>query len=595
MFGAGMSGAVKKTHARNHLAAARRAAVKHWAEALCVCLLLLMSANLISAVARKGITADEFYHIPARYYHLTARNFQINSEHPPLVKMLAALPLLLVRPEAPPPRYAADAEPRRRTEETLALFWRANTARFEAISFWSRVPMVFVTVALGWLIFVYARQLFGRRAAVFAVALYSFEPTVLAHGRVIQTDVPAALSYLLFFFALHAYARAPALGRALWLGAALGLALVTKFSLLVVVPVFAASMVALVWVAPRRGRGRARVTLQAGAAALAALLVVNAAYYFQGRTLLEGDLNYVAAQTPSAAGMVASALRALSAFVPGSFLFGIYQVAVHNRNGHLASVLGRYGYQGWWYYFPVAFALKTTVPFLLTSLAALAWAARRLFRGREWRMLALLGPVAVYSLLAVTSRINIGVRHFLPVFPFLFILGGALLDRLPRLGRGRRAAPAAVALVMCWVVFEAARAYPHYVPYMNQLAWRRPHWYYLTDSNVEWGDDARELALYLRARGETRVRAALLDGVTFNEHSIPYVRTLDHYGVEYVNLLSPDEGQPETRYVAVGASYLNGALLLALPVPQRQRALEYRGRRPEAVFGNSIYLYRVRP
>lgn len=591
---AGTRGAVKHAQAQNYFAAARRAAVRHSAEALCVCLLLLMSANLLTAIRRKGITADEFYHIPAGYYHLTAGDFQINTEHPPLVKMLAAVPLLLVRPEAPRPQYPAAAEPRRRTEETLALFWRANTARFETVSFWARAPMILITLALGGLVFVYARRLFGRRAALFAVALYSFEPTVLAHGRVIQTDVPAALSYLLFFFTLHGYARSPTLRRALGLGAACGLALVTKFSLVVVAPVFAASAIVMISVAPRRGWGRPRIALQAGAAAVVTLLVVNATYYFQGRTLLEGDLSYIASHTPSVSSGLVSGMRALSKVVPGPFLFGLYQVAIHNRNGHLASVLGRYGYQGWWYYFPVAFALKTTVPFLLTSVAAAGWALRRLFRGREWCLLALLAPIAIYSLPAMTGRINIGVRHLLPVFPFLFILSGALLDRLLRAARGRRPAIITVTLLLCWAGFEAARAYPHYIPYMNQLAWRRPHWYYLTDSNVEWGDDVRELALYLRARGETEVRAALLDGITFNDHSVEYVRTLDHYGVKYVNLISAGDAQPETRYVAVGASYLNGALLLAVPPRQRLRVLEYRRRTPEAVFGNSIYLYRVR-
>ncbi len=577
------------------LAAAWRASAARRAEVLCVCLLLLMAANLLAVVARKGLTADEFYHIPAGYYHLTAGDFHLNTEHPPLVKMFAALPLLLVRPEAPRPAHAATAEPRQRTEETLALFWRANTARFETISFWSRVPMVLLTLALGWLVFVYARRLFGARAALLAVALYSLEPTVLAHGRVIQTDVPAALSYLLFFFTLHAYARKPSPRRALGLGSALGLALATKFSLVVLAPAFAVAVAALVLLAPRRGWRRGRVALHAAAAVLVALFVVNAAYYFQGRTLLEGDLSYVARHSPASAGGVVNAMRALSPLVPTNYLFGIYLVAVQNRNGHLASILGRYGHQGWWLYFPVAFALKTTLPFLLTAVAALAWGARRLFVRRDWRMLALLAPVALYTLLAASSRINIGVRHFLPVFPFLFILGGALFDRLLDLSRGRRKGAVLVAVLLCWVGFEAVRAFPHYVPYMNQLAWRRPGWYYLTDSNVEWGDDARELALYLRARGETRVRAALLDGVTFNEHGVEYVRTLDHYGVEYVNLVSADETQPETRYVAVGASYLNGALLLAVPVPQRLKVLEYRRRTPEAVFGNSIYLYRVAP
>ena len=565
------------------------------AEAACVCLLVLMGANLLSVVWRKGLTADEFYHVPAGFYHLTAGEFRVNAEHPPLVKMLAALPLLLVGVEAPPPQYEPSAEPRERTDETLALFWRANTARFEAVSFWSRVPSVLITLALGWLVYVCARRLFGSRAALLAVLLYSLEPTMLAHGRVVQTDVPAAFAYLLFFYALHSFWRGATARRALGVGFALGLALATKFSLVILVPVFAAAVSSVFVVAPRRGWRRSRIVMQAGVAALVALVVVNAVYYFQSPPPLAGDLAYVARHDPEAAGALEACARVLSKVVPTPFLLGLYQVAVHNRNGHLASVMGRYGYQGWLLYFPVAFALKTTVPFLLASLAAPAWAARRLYRGRERRMLLLLGPVALYTALAMSSRINIGVRHIIPVFPFLFILGGALLERMLDSGRRRRVL-VAVALV-CWVVFEAARAYPHYVPYMNQLAWRRPHWYYLSDSNVEWGDDVRELALYLRARGETRVTAALLDGVTLNEKSIPYVRTLDHYGVEQVNLVSEDSADlapPGTRYVAVGASYLNGAFLLGVPVPQRLKVIEYRRRTPEAVFGDSIYLYRVK-
>ena len=577
---------------RTKLAAAWGALEGRRAEAACVCLLLLMGANLLSVVWRKGLTADEFYHVPAGYYHLTAGEFRVNPEHPPLVKMLAALPLLLVGVEAPPPRYAPTAQPGERTDETVALFWRANTARFESVSFWSRLPAVLITLALGWLVFVCARRLFGPRAALLAVLLYAFEPTMLAHGRVVQTDVPAAFSYLLFFHALHSYWLGATTRRALAVGCAAGLALATKFSLVVVVPVFASAALFMFAAAPRRGRRRADVALQAAAAALAALLLVNAVYYFKSPPPLAGDLAYVARHSPGSAGELESYARVLSKVVPAPYLLGLYQVAVHNRNGHLASVMGRYGYEGWPLYFPVAFALKTTVPFLCISLAALAWAARRLYRGRERRMLLLLVPTLLYAAFAASSRINIGVRHIIPIFPFLFIAGGALLDRVLSSGRSRRVLVAAA--LLCWVVFEAARAYPHYVPYMNQLAWRRPHWYYLTDSNVEWGDDVRELALYQRARGETRVTAALLDGGSFNENSIPYVRTLDHYGVEQVNLVAADGGPPETRYVAVGASYLNGAFLLGVPVPQRLKVIEYRRRTPEAVFGNSVYLYRVK-
>ncbi|MBV9925769.1 MAG: glycosyltransferase family 39 protein [Acidobacteria bacterium] len=580
---------------RTSLAAAWASLNTRRAELVCVCLLVLMGANLLSVVWRKGLTADEFYHVPAGYYHLARGEFRVNTEHPPLAKMLAAVPLLFAGVEAPAPQFAPGALPAERTDETSSLFWRANTARFESIAFWSRLPAIVITLGLGWLIFIYARRLFGRRAALLAVVLYALEPTMLAHGRVVQTDVPAALAYLLFFYALDTYWLRPTFGRALLLGGAVGLALATKFSLVIVVPVFALAALWMFVAAPRRRLRRSRVAVQAGAAALVALLFVNAVYYFQSPPPLAGDLAYVARQSPSAAGLLVSCARVLSRVVPSPFLLGLYQVAVHNRNGHLASVMGRYGYEGWALYFPVAFALKTTLPFLLLSLAALAWAARGLWRGRGRRLLLLLGPFALYGLFAVSSRINIGVRHIIPLFPFLFILGGALLERVFSSGHTKRVLTAFA--LLCWIVCEAARAYPHYIPYMNQLAWRRPHWYYLTDSNVEWGDDVKELARYLRARGETRVTAALLDGGSFDEKSIPYVRTLDHYGVEQLNLISAEEADlapPETRYVAVGASYLNGAFLLAVPVPQRLKVIEYRKRTPEAVIGNSIYLYRVK-
>ncbi|HEX8116459.1 MAG TPA: glycosyltransferase family 39 protein, partial [Pyrinomonadaceae bacterium] len=368
---------------RTRLAAAWASLDTRRAEAVCVCLLALMGANLLSVVWRKGLTADEFYHVPAGVYHLTRGEFRVNTEHPPLAKMLAAVPLLFVGVEAPPPRYAPEALPSERTDETLSLFWRANTARFERIAFWSRVPAVLLTLGLGWLIYVYARRLFGRRAALLAVVLYSLEPTMLAHGRVVQTDIPAAFSYLLFFYALHTYWLRPTVRSALLLGGVMGLALATKFSLLIVVPVFAAAALSMFVVAPRRGRRRAHIALQAGAAALVALLLLNAVYYFQSPPPLAGDLAYVARQSPEAAGLLVSCARVLSKVVPSTFLLGLYQVAVHNRNGHLASLMGRYGYEGWALYFPVAFALKTTLPFLLTSLAALSWTARRLWRGRD--------------------------------------------------------------------------------------------------------------------------------------------------------------------------------------------------------------------
>jgi hypothetical protein len=141
---------------------------------------------------------------------------------------------------------------------------------------------------------------------------------------------------------------------------------------------------------------------------------------------------------------------------------------------------------------------------------------------------------------------------------------------------------------------EMLRTYPDYIPYMNQLASRHPHWWYLSDSNVEWGDDAPALAAYLHARGETEVRGAMSGGWA----------TLQLYGISYYEIFpKPGRVTPETRYVAIGASFLNGSTI-AVPADEQGKLItdeqrvnylaEYRTRRPEAAFGNSIYLYRVK-
>ncbi len=553
-----------------------------------------MSLQMLAVISRKSITVDEIVLIPAAYYHLAAFDCQLVNEHPPLVKILAAVPLLFIQPnEINPRKLDAPADSPQGKWEHAERFWQDNDAAFYSISFWPRVPMILLSVVTGLAVFAFARETFGDLAAVLAVALFTLEPTVLAHGRVVQTDMAAALGYLLTAYALRRYARAPTPRRALLLGAAGGAACLAKFSMLMVAPLLGAAFAVLVWRAPREGRARKSVIAHAGLVMLAALVLINAAYFFDHRPLSPDDVRWLKSVYGPNGDAVVRAVGALSCLLPTDFVYGVFYQAWHNRVGHNAGFLGMYSATGWWYYFPVAFALKTTLPFLLLSLASLAWGAREWLRTRDARFAWLLAPFAAYTVFVLFSNIDIGVRYYLPAYTFLFVLAGALLERLLRSRRARRAGAFAAAALLCWVAVEAARAFPDHVSYMNQLASRAPHWWYLSDSNVEWGDDVRSLAAYLRARGETRVGGAFLGGFM----------TLQHYGVEYVDLLNDaDEpaGSPAPRYTAIGASYLNGSTVPAYQldgrdVTESERVNtfdEYRRRKPEAVFGGSIYLFR---
>src|SRR5829696_8597409 len=556
----------------------------------CAALLACMSLQMLAVVWRKSITVDEVVMIPAAYYHLAAGNCQLVHEHPPLSKILAGVPLLFLQPDETDPRkwdQAPDSPIGKWTYEER--FWEENPRLFESISFWARVPMIALTVLTGLLVFAFARELFGDTAAVLAVALFSLEPTLVAHGRVVQTDVPAAFGFLLTTYALYKYLRAPSFRRALLLGAAGGAACLTKFSMLMVAPAIGAVFLVLWW-RGRRTKGSAKsYALHASATMLAALFVINAAYFFDHRPLGFEGVKWLHEGAPDHPDAVVRFVGAVTYVLPTDFVLGVLWQVWHNRAGHNAGLLGMHSRTGWWYYFPVAFALKATIPFLLLSLASLVWGVESLSRGRDRGFLFLLAPFALYAAASAAGALNLGVRYFLPAYMFLFILGGALLERVWRARRSRPAGAVLAAALLAWTCVEAARAYPDHMSYMNQLASRQPHWWYLSDSNVEWGDDVRELAEYLRSKGETKVRAMTLGGFL----------TLHHYGVDYLDALAVPKGPPP-RYTAIGASFLNGSTVPDSagswrPATEEERVNyfgEYRRRTPEKIFGGSIYLFR---
>jgi dolichyl-phosphate-mannose-protein mannosyltransferase len=565
---------------------------KRRAELGCGLILMVMGVNLFSQAARKSLTNDELVHIPSGHRYLVAADFRFNPEHPPLAKLWAALPLPFVHLRYTQPDERSNQDYLQFTQTYSTEFWQLNEHRWWAITFSSRLPMVVITLALGALIFTYAKTFFGRRAALFAVAMFAVEPTMLAHGWIVHTDIPAAFAYLLFFFTLQRYLMGPTFRRAVWLGLATGIALATKFSLAIVLPIF---LLALIYAAIH-GRTLEPSTLkrlaQAGFAIIAVFVLINAAYFFQHSPLATQDSTWIQAYAGStlAGQRTTSLLNIFSRIVPPYYLFGIFTVYVHNRLGHPSSLLGSYSLQGWWSYFPITFALKTSIPFLLLSVAASLWAVWSIIWKRELVWLLPILAISVFSGIAIFSHINIGIRHIAPIFPFLFVLAAAFFDRLLRT-RYMGVVTIVAAVLFGWMIFDAFAGHRNYISFTSSLTLGRPNWQVLSDSNVEWGEEIGELAEYLKQQGDTRIMAAMSAGMT------PRLE-----GLEVVGYAPHDLQSSPTRYVAIGASYLNGSTVrddltdqngVRLTEEQRVSYFDnYRRLTPERVFGNSIYLYR---
>jgi 4-amino-4-deoxy-L-arabinose transferase-like glycosyltransferase len=261
------------------------------------------------------------------------------------------------------------------------------------------------------------------------------------------------------------------------------------------------------------------------------------------------------------------------ALLPRAYLQGLADLFMSRRRP--AFLMGDISADGWWYYFIVTFLLKTSLPllllFALASVNVPQW-----WRKNPVALLFLIIPVIVYFGIASASRFNIGHRHILPIYPFLFVLAGSLV---PWVRQQRALLKGGVGLLIVWYIVSSLSIFPHYLAYFNELAGGPENGYkYLIDSNLDWGQDLKGLKRYME---EHRIERVWLK----------YFGTAspDYYGIAY-NVLPTSPGfathsERETpRYVAISVSLLQG---------EPAYFEEFRRREPIAKIGYSIFLYRL--
>jgi hypothetical protein len=470
-----------------------------------VCLLFLLSLQLALSARRESQTWDEACHIFAGYRYWTHADFGDNPEHPPLVKLLATLPLRRLPLKVPehPGVFSKEED-----FLTATQFVYSNDA--EMILFRTRMAAAMLTLLLGALVFAVAREMFGNVAAFVALTLLVFEPNILAHGAVVTTDVGMSCFLLATVYAFYRYMKKPTAGRLALTGLAAGLALATKHSAILIFPILGA-LAAIevlrgrVGDAPAKARaGRAGQAAQLlGALAATAVIAVAILWAFYGFRFHPRAGVDASARVTEYAGRLKNPVQTkmiLTAarwrLLPESYLYGLADVGITAEFSH-SYLLGTVYPHGRWFYFPVAFAIKSTLGLLILLALVLSVLARS--RIDNWReLLFLIIPAAIYFLVAMGSRMNIGVRHILPVYPFPMILAGwgawKLIQRQQRWAY-------VVAILLIWNVVSSVRTFPVYLVYSNELWGGPPQTYrYLSDSNADWGQQLKATRKYLDGR-----------------------------------------------------------------------------------------------
>jgi Dolichyl-phosphate-mannose-protein mannosyltransferase len=563
------------------------------ATALAAVALIFLSLYLVRDHTRDdSFSADEPIHILSGWFEVAGRDALVNMEHPPVAKMLAGLALRTL-PLPPPP---AKVPMGTRLYDFGHAFLFESPVGPDKIAATARAPFLGVLALLLVLIFAAAAPRYGPAAALFAVALVALEPNFVAHAGVVHTDVSAAVAFLATVLAWeHAERRRTPL-RLLGAAVVLGVALATKFSTILLPPILLLQSLIASRRAPRPAAAALRAVARLALVGTAALLVVLAVYSPVTSRTDPDSQRAVIHQMVAGRGA-----PRLSAAIES--LVGVSRPLAHYAGG-LASVLrqsavgggmnylcGKISIHGFPSYFFVAFALKTTLAFLAVTLLAVTYFLRRPSQFYEEGRLFLL-PVAVVFLASIGSAYNIGVRHVLPVYPFLALAGASVFARLTERPPSQRRGPVPAAVVLALLpilsAYELLRIHPHELSYFNAFAGGPERGrFILSDSNVDWGLDLKRLAAELRRR---RVDDPTI--FYFGGDDVLYRTGVPDFMVE-----------PRVRgslvamsafYLAVGPEMQDyyGAHALAATLRRLKTEITTRGRTAGRI-GHSIYLFEL--
>lgn len=550
-------------------------------------------------------TYDEAAHLPAGIRHWTHGDFELFRVNPPLARMVAALPVLLLRPEVDWSLLERPSIPGRRVDFGVGdRFIEANGSR----SFWyytvGRLACVPFSLLGAAVCFRWARELYGVRSGLLAACLWCFSPNILGHAQIITPDVPAAACGVLAFYCFWKWLRAGDWPAAWLAGIALGQAELTKTTWIVaglLMPVLF-----VVWLLSQRqtSAGSNARWLQLFAIVLIAWYMLNAVYGFEGTFKRLKDYTFVSHIFAGTAGgglpdnrFRGTLLGEIPVPLPEQYVLGIDYQKREFEDGVMSYLRGELRDRGgWWYYYLYALLVKAPVGGLL--LAALVIGVR--LGCGPWRLnlddLALLLPLAaVLTLVSSQTGINKHLRYVIPAFPFAFIW----MSQVAQVRQG--VLPRAVAVCLTSAVTSSLWIFPHSMSYFNELVGgpRQGH-AHLINSNIEWGQDLFFLKRWLTAHGVSHVYLTFwsqynpaLAGVKFEPPPLRNELQLDEHG-DVAKALKPG-------VYAISINHIRG---YSFSVPNGRGGTKvapmhsysyFLQLQPVATAGYSIYLYVIPP
>lgn len=492
-------------------------------------------------------TFDEVAHIGAGYSYLTEKDSRLNPEHPPLIKDLSALPLLFfnLNFSVDQPFWTLkNVNDRQWLAGNSLLYESGNDA--DKILFWSRLSIMILTIIFGWVLFWWTRKNYGAPPAFLTLLLFVLSPTFLTHGRFITTDLGAAMAFFLSAIFFVKFLENNNRKYLIYFGVVLGFSLLVKFSLVIILPFFVVAGIIY--------SRNLKFFLKFSIVCLIALAVIYVFYiphilnYPLEQNLMDAKYTLGNYKTTKFAPEIVFIFLSNKFTQPlGQYLHGFLMVAQRTVGGNNAYFWGEISSKGWISYFPVLFLTKEQIGLYILILLSLFWVIKPKKQLSDKKTTVFLAFIIYYWVWSLWSPLNIGVRHILPTFPFIYILlSKVTVEWIEK----KSLKKVFITCLFGWMTLEIAFVFPYFLSYYNEFVGGWKNGYKIaTDSNYDWGQDLKRLKKWQEIN---KIDKIYID--YFGGGSIKY------YFGDKAELWRYEKGpSPKESYFAISANSLLGA------------------------------------
>ena len=536
----------------------------------------------------KSVTVDEFSHFPSGIYNLLTLDWRMDHESPPLIKCLPAITSIITQPKIDPKLFKREPNPWSMGYH----FMYNNQADYQDIFRYGRCVIILVGCILGWFIYRFGTQLYGQAVGLLALFLYVLNPNIIAHAGLTTIDIGASCFIFISIYYYWKFLKKKDLPAAILSGVFLGFAQLSKFTALLLYPIF---IIIIFIIAVKRvflknlnsSNHNKHVLLKdivyILTIILVSLLVINAGYIFSGTFTQIGDYHFISGPLNKISSWIGDTIPLP---LPYDYISGFdSQLAISAGNNpfYISYLMGEHSLNGWWYYYIIAFIVKNPLAFLLILLMAIVTSIKKGSLKIEDN-LCIWTPVIIFFLhFSLFTHIPIGIRFLLPVFPLLCLAAGSTLTL--DFFKNKIGKIAVSLLAICYLI-PAITMYPNYLSYFNIIAGGSDNGHrWLIDSNLDWGQDLPGLKKYMEENGIDKIKLGYFGRVNPELYGIKYTLPKKHL---------------EEGIYAISINFLVGRPYYLLKDDYKELVYvdlnyfdKYRSLKPIKVINNTICIFKI--